>query len=78
MSRSAPKLFITDRREETADYAGRLYDALAARWEERNVFMDVDPAPGGPRPSPPRAGHVRFHPNLLAVTGLEVSVSEAL
>ena len=46
MSTTAPKLFISYRREETAGYAGRLYDALAARWEERNVFMDVDLAPG--------------------------------
>jgi TIR domain len=41
-----PKLFISYRREETAGHAGRLYDAIAARFGERNVFMDVDMAPG--------------------------------
>jgi TIR domain len=41
-----PKLFISYRREETAGHAGRLYDAVAARFGERNVFMDVDLAPG--------------------------------
>jgi hypothetical protein len=40
------KLFISYRREETAGHAGRLYDAVAARFGERNVFMDVDMAPG--------------------------------
>ena len=42
----APKVFISYRREETAAYAGRLYDAMVARFGERNVFMDVDLAPG--------------------------------
>ncbi len=41
-----PKVFITYRREETAAHAGRLYDAMAARFGEGNVFMDVDMAPG--------------------------------
>jgi hypothetical protein len=41
-----PKLFISYRREETAGHAGRLYDAVAARFGDRNVFMDVDLAPG--------------------------------
>lgn len=41
-----PKVFITYRREETAAHAGRLYDAMVARFGERNVFMDVDMAPG--------------------------------
>jgi len=43
---AAPKVFISYRREETAGHAGRLYDALAARFGERKVFMDVDLAPG--------------------------------
>jgi hypothetical protein len=38
---SEPKIFISYRREETAGHAGRLYDALAAQFEDRNVFMDV-------------------------------------
>ena len=41
-----PKVFITYRREETAAHAGRLYDAMVARFGEGNVFMDVDMAPG--------------------------------
>jgi hypothetical protein len=41
-----PKIFISYRREETAGHAGRLYDAIGARFGERNVFMDVDLAPG--------------------------------
>jgi hypothetical protein len=41
-----PKLFISYRREESAVHAGRLYDAIAARFGDRNVFMDVDMAPG--------------------------------
>ena len=43
---SAPKLFICYRREETAAHAGRLYDAMAARFGERNVFMDIELEPG--------------------------------
>ncbi len=41
-----PKVFITYRRQETAIHAGRLYDAMVARFGEGNVFMDVDMAPG--------------------------------
>src|SRR5215207_10893927 len=41
-----PKVFITYRREETAAHAGRLYDAMVARFGEGNVFMDVELAPG--------------------------------
>ena len=41
-----PKVFITYRREDTAAHAGRLYDAMVARFGEDNVFMDVDMAPG--------------------------------
>ena len=37
-----PKVFITYRREETGPHAGRLYDAMVARFGEDNVFMDVD------------------------------------
>jgi TIR domain len=43
---SAPSVFICYRREDTAAHAGRLYDAMVARFGERNVFMDVDIAPG--------------------------------
>lgn len=43
---AAQKVFISYRREETAPYAGRLYDAMVAKFGERNVFMDVGLAPG--------------------------------
>ena len=46
MTAADTKLFISYRREETAGHAGRLYDAVAARFGDRNVFMDVDMAPG--------------------------------
>ena len=38
----APRVFVSYRREDTAGYAGRLYDALSARFGDENVFMDVD------------------------------------
>jgi len=41
-----PSVFICYRREDTAAHAGRLYDAMVARFGERHVFMDVDIAPG--------------------------------
>lgn len=43
---TAQKVFICYRREETAPYAGRIYDAMVSRFGEDNVFMDVDLAPG--------------------------------
>lgn len=46
MNATAPRVFISYRREETAAHTGRLYDAIAARFGDRNVFLDVDMAPG--------------------------------
>jgi hypothetical protein len=43
---SSPKVFICYRREEAAAHAGRLHDAMVARFGEGNVFMDVELAPG--------------------------------
>jgi TIR domain-containing protein len=40
------KVFISYRREETAGHAGRLYDALADRFGQDSVFMDVELPPG--------------------------------
>jgi len=37
-----PKIFISYRREETADYAGRLHDRLVQHFGADQVFMDVD------------------------------------
>ena len=35
-------IFISYRRQDTAAYAGRIYDRLAAKYGEPNVFMDID------------------------------------
>ena len=40
------KVFISYRRRDSAGHAGRLYDAMADQFDEHNVFMDVDMAPG--------------------------------
>lgn len=42
MSRRAPRIFLSYRREDASGHAGRLYDVLVDRFGERNVFMDVD------------------------------------
>ena len=36
------RVFINYRREDTAGHAGRLYDALAERFGEDHVFIDID------------------------------------
>lgn len=41
-----PSVFISYRREGTAMHAGRLYDAMVARFGDHNVFMDLEMAPG--------------------------------
>ena len=40
------RVFISYRRQDSAAYAGRIYDAMVARFGERNVFMDLELAPG--------------------------------
>lgn len=40
-------IFISYRREDSAPYAGRLYDRLCARFGAAQVFMDVDDIPPG-------------------------------
>jgi TIR domain-containing protein len=40
------KVFICYRREDTAPYAGRIYDTMVARFGVENVFMDLDLDPG--------------------------------
>jgi hypothetical protein len=40
-------IFISYRRRDSAGYAGRLYDALAARFGREQIFMDVDAIPPG-------------------------------
>ena len=39
-------IFISYRRSDTPDAAGVLYDALASKYGEPNVFMDVELRPG--------------------------------
>ena len=36
------KIFINYRRDDSAGYAGRLFDYLTAHFEAENVFMDID------------------------------------
>ena len=36
------KIFLSYRREETAGFAGRIFDRLAATFGEKKLFMDVD------------------------------------
>ena len=45
-STPAQRVFISYRRQDSSAYAGRLYDAMVARFGEGNVFMDLDLAPG--------------------------------
>jgi hypothetical protein len=45
-STPAQRVFISYRRQDSAAYAGRLYDSMVARFGESNVFMDLDLAPG--------------------------------
>lgn len=39
---SSGRVFISYRRQDSAAYAGRLYDRMADRFGDRHVFMDVD------------------------------------
>ena len=41
-SGSSLRIFLSYRRDDSAGHAGRLYDALTARFGEANVFMDID------------------------------------
>ena len=43
----AGKIFISYRRDDSAAMAGRLYDRLAQKFGERNLFIDVDNMPAG-------------------------------
>jgi hypothetical protein len=41
-----PRIFISYRREDTAPYAGRIYDGLCEHFSEAQIFMDLHIAPG--------------------------------
>ncbi len=36
------RIFISYRRQDSAGYAGRLFDRLSNRFEQANIFMDID------------------------------------
>ena len=36
------KIFISYRRDDSAGYAGRLFDYLSAHFGANNIFMDID------------------------------------
>ena len=38
----AMKVFVSYRRDDSAGYAGRLFDDLSARLGSRNVFLDIN------------------------------------
>jgi hypothetical protein len=42
---ATPKVFISYRRDDTSGHAGRVYDAVAERLGDANVFMDVELKP---------------------------------
>jgi hypothetical protein len=42
-----PGVFISYRREDSAAYAGRLFDILSTRFGKENTFMDLDTIEGG-------------------------------
>ena len=42
-----PGVFISYRREDSAAYAGRLFDILSTEFGQENTFMDVDDIKGG-------------------------------
>ena len=37
-----PRVFISYRRDDSAGYAGRIYDILKATFGKHNVFIDID------------------------------------
>lgn len=37
-----PEIFISYRRDDSAAYAGRLYDRLTNHFGQRHIFMDID------------------------------------
>lgn len=42
-----PRIFISYRRADSSDAAGRIYDRLAAAFGPQNIFKDVDSIPAG-------------------------------
>lgn len=59
-----PRVFISYRREDSAAYAGRLFDIISTEFGSENTFMDVDDIKGGD--------------NFVAVIDRSLDVSDAL
>jgi hypothetical protein len=59
-----PGVFISYRREDSAAYAGRLFDVLSTEFGQENTFMDVDDIKGGD--------------NFVTVIDRNLDVSDAL
>jgi len=62
-------IFVSYRRQETSHLAGRLYDRLADRFGERQVFMDVDTIEPGVDFAEAISGAVATCKVLLAIIG---------
>src|SRR5262249_35915282 len=61
---NVPGVFISYRREDSAAYAGRLFDVLSTEFGQENTFMDVDDIKGGD--------------NFVTVIDRNLDVSDAL
>ena len=64
-----PKVFISYRREDSQDIAGRIYDRLAAHYGAKNVVYDVDAVPLGVDFRTYLDDQVRLCEVLLAIIG---------
>ena len=72
-ARAGGRVFISYRRQETAPYAGRLYDRLADRLGEERVFIDVASIEPGLDFAEVIAGEVGACDVLLALIGRQWS-----
>ena len=68
---TAAKVFISYRRDDSAPYAGRLYDRLADAIGQQNIFMDVDSISFGLDFAEAIQGAVSSCDVLLAIIGPE-------
>ena len=66
-----PGVFISYRREDSAAYAGRLFDILSTEFGSENTFMDGDDIKGGdnfelPQPEFGQSVSTNFSGNQIA------------
>ena len=72
-----PGVFISYRREDSAAYAGRLFDILSTEFGRENTFMDLDTIQGGDDFSVVIERKLDVSDALLAVIGAHwLSVTE--